>query len=544
MSDEMNEERDAMWLDNTGLIRWGLLVAAILIALLYSRSCFNAGATGSLGAGTAAGLTNGLTMDPISVSPDSSLVRFSGTGNPGEMVSVVVNGTDRIGTTEIGADGSWDFEFDSLFSPGDYEARAEYFEIDGQTGSRLFLIQAPAVEVAAAPSANVNITGLSTSRNSDGPVTISGTGSPGNTVALYFGEFEAYRTVVGSDGTWSFTGYVPAGTHDVSARIFTNGNGDTSGQAADSSGPFEIIVPAAREVAASHSGRTGLLRLLFDNLGSGLSGDGDANSGSSGSAAADGLPAVELIVDASWSMTFPLDSDEEADRLTVDDPDSRIAIAQEAMVNLIENTLPEGAPVAVRAFGNLEGDLACRTDLMSELQPLDREALAEVVSNIEPQFNANTHIAGALAEVANDLSGTNREKIVVLLTDGQETCGGDPAAVIEGLVADGVNVSLNVIGFAILDDELKAQFTEWADLGNGQYFDAGDAELLSTALERTMTVGYTVQDSEGNFVRRGVVGGQYLELEPGVYNIVNRRGDVIFQNVVVTPSSISAIAEN
>ena len=133
---------------------------------------------------------------------------------------------------------------------------------------------------------------------------------------------------------------------------------------------------------------------------------------------------------------------------------------------------------------------------------------------------------------------------MVLLTDGQETCGGDPAAVIEELVADGVNVSLNVIGFAILDDELKAQFAEWAELGNGEYYDAGDAELLGNALERSMTVGYTIEDLEGNFVRRGVVGGQYLELEPGVYNIVNRRGEIIFRNIVITPSSVSAIAEN
>ena len=129
-----------------------------------------------------------------------------------------------------------------------------------------------------------------------------------------------------------------------------------------------------------------------------------------------------------------------------------------------------------------------------------------------------------------------------LLTDGQETCGGNPAAEIEALVASGVNVSLNVIGFAILDDELKAQFAEWAEIGNGEFYDATDAELLGNALERTMTVGYTVQDADGNFVRRGVVGGQFLTLEPGVYTVVNRQGDVVYQNIVITPGSISAIA--
>ncbi len=544
MSDENRVDRDAMWLDNTGLIRWGILVAAILIALLYSRSCFTANA--GAGAGLAAGSTNGLVMNGVNVSSAGDTVEFSGTGNPGEWVNIVVNGSDIVGSAPINSDGSWRIQLQDRFEPGDYSAIAQYRDVDGQTGNRLFLVSAPAVEVAAAPTADVNITGLSTSRNSDGPVTISGTATPGSTVSLTFDGFEVYKTVVGPDGTWSFTGYVPAGTHNVMAHVFTNGSGDTSGQAADTSGPFEIEVAAARDIQATNSGREGLFRVLFDGIGQ--IGEGtdlaDSSTGSSGavSGSNDGAPAVELIVDASWSMTLPLDSNEEEDRLTVEDPDSRIAVAQGAMVNLIENVLPEGAPVAVRAFGNVEGNLACRTDLMAELQPLDREALAEVVGNIEPQFDANTHIAGALEEVRNDLAGTDREKIVVLLTDGQETCGGDPAAVIEGLVADGLNVSLNVIGFAILDDELKAQFAEWAEIGNGEFYDATDAELLGNALERTMTVGYTVQDVDGNFVRRGVVGGQFLQLEPGVYTVVNRQGDVVYQNIVITPGSISALA--
>lgn len=541
MSDEITEERDAMWLDNTGLIRWAVLVAAILIALLYSRSCFTANS--GAGAGLAAGTTNGLVMDRIGVSSAGDLVEFSGTGNPGEWVNIVVNGSDIVGSVPVNADGSWRLQLQDLFSPGDYEAIAQYRDVDGQTGTRLFLVSAPAVEVAAAPTANVNITGLSTSRNSDGPVTITGTATPGSTVSLSFDDFEVYKTVVGPDGTWSFTGYVPAGTHNVLARAFANDAGDSSGQAADASGPFEIEVAAAREIQAVNNSRNGLLRILFDGIGQ--IGEGTAvggNAAAAGSGANDGAPAVELIVDASWSMTLPLDSNEEADRLTVDDPESRIAIAQNAMVDLVENVLPEGTEVAVRAFGNLEGNLACRTDLMSELQPLDREAVAAIVGGIEPQFDANTHIAGALEEVRNDLAGTDREKIVVLLTDGQETCGGDPAAVIEGLVADGLNVSLNVIGFAILDDELKAQFAEWAELGNGEFYDATDAELLGNALERTMTVGYTVQDADGNFVRRGVVGGQFLELEPGVYTVLNRQGDVVYQNIVITPGGLSALA--
>ena len=56
-----------------------------------------------------------------------------------------------------------------------------------------------------------------------------------------------------------------------------------------------------------------------------------------------------------------------------------------------------------------------------------------------------------------------------------------------------------------------------------------------------MTVGYIVSDIDGNFVARGVVGGQFLTLEPGVYNISNSSGDVVYENVVITPGSILSL---
>ncbi|MEM9172703.1 MAG: VWA domain-containing protein, partial [Pseudomonadota bacterium] len=94
----------------------------------------------------------------------------------------------------------------------------------------------------------------------------------------------------------------------------------------------------------------------------------------------------------------------------------------------------------------------------------------------------NTALAASLAEVRNDLAQTDRERVVVLLTDGQETCGRDPGIVIETLAAEGTEVQVNIIGFAIQDDNLKAQFEEWAATGNGRYFDATDAEKLGDAL--------------------------------------------------------------
>ncbi|MEM9776026.1 MAG: VWA domain-containing protein, partial [Chloroflexota bacterium] len=660
MSDqEQNEEQDggAFWAEGSRLINIGMGIAALLIALVYSRSCFTAPAA-EIAAG-AGGVAAVVPAAPsiAGTSVDGSSVELFGNGDVGQTVEVYANGSS-IGQAEVRSDGTWrlvtadlpeaDYEavasnvgraFDQservsftigeplpaieLMKPefaswlagstltagrdlvitgtGTPSARHILFvngeeigsTIAQENGSFVFVLPeaaageydiqvvalgdgddqlasddlsvmivdpTPAVQAAPAdedagvaeegtadaePVFEVAITEINSGENSDTPVTISGTATPGSNVVLLIDGVSINLGPTDEDGNWSFTGILPSGQYNIEAQTFAENNvtGSPAAFAND-----ELDLAAARETTTTHTGRTGLFRVLFGApAGDAAAVDADTDNSNDADADGDGAvdgslagaPAVELIVDASWSMTLPLDSNEEEDRLTPENPDSRIAIAQAAMVNLIENTLPEGAPVAVRAFGNIEGNLACRTDLMASLQPLDRESLAAVVNSIDPQFNANTAIAASLQQVSNDLAETNREKIVVLLTDGQETCGGDPAAVIEQLVADGVQISVNVIGFAILDDELKNQFAEWAEIGNGEFFDASDAELLGDALERSMTVGYRVEDAEGSQVSRGVVGGRLIDLESGVYNILNSAGDIVYENVVITPSSVT-----
>ncbi len=106
---------------------------------------------------------------------------------------------------------------------------------------------------------------------------------------------------------------------------------------------------------------------------------------------------------------------------------------------------------------------------------------------------------------------------MILLTDGEETCDGDPAAVLEKLAADGVDVRLNIVGFAIDDDALKAEFTRWAELGGGLYFDAAEAAALQEAMDRALQIPYTVKDTNGETVASGVLDGEAVELPAGRY---------------------------
>lgn len=216
--------------------------------------------------------------------------------------------------------------------------------------------------------------------------------------------------------------------------------------------------------------------------------------------------AVELILDASGSMLKRMGNQR------------RIDIAKTAVANVVENVLPEGMPLALRVYGHKEAG-SCRTDLEQKLAPLDKAALLAKLDTITAVNLAKTPIADSLAQVGKDLANAKGRRWVILLTDGEETCDGDPSAVLEKLAADGVNVRLNIVGFAIDDNALKAEFSSWAKLGGGNYFDAGAAQALNEAMEKALQIPFRVIDRRGEQVATGVLGGDAVEVPAGQYTV-------------------------
>jgi hypothetical protein len=175
--------------------------------------------------------------------------------------------------------------------------------------------------------------------------------------------------------------------------------------------------------------------------------------------------------------------------------------------------------VALRVFGHRQPN-ACRTDLEIPLAPLDAAVAGRLIEDIEARNLARTPIADSLAKVESDLSKASGPKTVVLVTDGEETCDGDPGAVIQSLLDKGFDFRLNIIGFALDDEMLEEQFAEWAELGGGEYFSAGDSESFSQALQAALQIPYVVFDRDGVEIARGLVDGEPVELPVGTYRVV------------------------
>ncbi len=246
---------------------------------------------------------------------------------------------------------------------------------------------------------------------------------------------------------------------------------------------------------------------------------------SAGSAGADA--AVELILDASGSMLQRVDGTR------------RIEIARNVLVDLVREHLPDEGLFALRVFGHKQAN-QCRTDLEIPLSALDRDRASAQIAAVNAMNLAKTPIADSLAKVPSDLSGAKGAKTVVLITDGEETCDGDPAQVIKQLRAQGLDVQISIVGFAIEDSELKATFEQWATLGGGSYFDASSAEELARSLRTVISGPFRVLDDTGAVVAKGVIGGAPVILPAGSYRVETIAANPrVIEAVVVRPGELT-----
>ncbi len=232
---------------------------------------------------------------------------------------------------------------------------------------------------------------------------------------------------------------------------------------------------------------------------------------------------IALVLDASGSMKKRIAGK------------TRMETAKEVLADLIE-TLPVNAPVALRVYGHRiregrPGD--CQdTELIHPFAELDKQALIGRIRGI--QALGTTPIAYSLAQTLADFGDVPGEKAVILVTDGEEECGGDLADTVEQLKAQGLDVRLHIVGFTLDDPAVNARMRAAAEAGRGRYLTAADQGELKQAIAETLAAPYRVLDSAGREVATGMV-GKPLPLAAGVYRVAVDRlgGEPITREVLV-----------
>ncbi len=184
--------------------------------------------------------------------------------------------------------------------------------------------------------------------------------------------------------------------------------------------------------------------------------------------------SVALIIDASGSMQAKLKNGVK-----------RIDAAKEAVETLINNT-PTDIRLALRAYGHQSHRRKknCKdTQLLTNFKPIG-DNKEEVISKTKAlKAQGYTPISLVLELAANDLKAEKQSKsrIVTLVSDGKETCEGDPCAVARALAAADASLVIHTIGFAV-DVAARYELQCIAKAGRGTYFEADDADKLAEKL--------------------------------------------------------------
>lgn len=157
-----------------------------------------------------------------------------------------------------------------------------------------------------------------------------------------------------------------------------------------------------------------------------------------------------------------------------------------AALGEVVGALPDGTPTGLLVYGhrvpNTDRANGCRdTELIHPVEPLDREAMLAAIDGFQAQ--GFTPIGRALEEAAAALPPEG-ERSIVLVSDGEDTCTPpDPCEVAESLRADGIDLVINTIGFALGDnDTARGQLQCVAEAGGGEFHDVADAGQLAETL--------------------------------------------------------------
>jgi len=177
-----------------------------------------------------------------------------------------------------------------------------------------------------------------------------------------------------------------------------------------------------------------------------------------------------FILDASGSMWGHVESKH------------KIVIAKQVMTELIQE-LPSGLNTGLVAYGHRRKGDCNNVEELVPLGPLDKERMIEIIKAINPK--GKTPITHSIQITAERLKAQEDETTIVLVSDGKETCDGDPCGLVKELKKTGIKIVLHVIGFDVSDAE-REQLKCIAESGGGTYFTANTAKQFSMAARKIM----------------------------------------------------------
>jgi Ca-activated chloride channel homolog len=189
---------------------------------------------------------------------------------------------------------------------------------------------------------------------------------------------------------------------------------------------------------------------------------------------------VVILIDSSGSMAAEVSGGQ------------KMALAKEA-VSKFAAGFPDDANISLRVYGHKgtgsdeDKKLSCSSDeLIYEPNTYDQASFDKALTQFKP--SGWTPLGSSLKSAYEDLkqkAGDNTENIVYVVSDGVETCDGNPVEEAGKLADSDLKATVNIIGFDV-DDKGQEQLKAAAEAGNGKYFTVNSKVELENSLQELL----------------------------------------------------------
>jgi len=211
--------------------------------------------------------------------------------------------------------------------------------------------------------------------------------------------------------------------------------------------------------------------------------------GEHGAAGPPPLRRAVVLIDGSGSMNARLDGQ------------SKLDLARQAARTFID-TLPPDVEVSVIAFGqqgdNSPAGKARSCSAIDTLMPMtaDHDALTQALNRTRAVGWTPLAKAMATAEAGFAQSSRPGEQVIYVVSDGEETCGGDPVATAHRINQGRTRAIVNIIGFGLPRHE-AASLQSVASAGGGSFVNLQTKQ----AFDQTMAAVREANRQAANAVR-------------------------------------------
>ena len=177
---------------------------------------------------------------------------------------------------------------------------------------------------------------------------------------------------------------------------------------------------------------------------------------------------ILFLIDASYSMKEKFGG-----------TDRKMSSAKQVIEQAM-TMIPSSVNVGLRVFGqSFSGapEIDCRQTFM--LVPLgqhNRGSLISAVRTVQPA--GLTPLEFALRRCAEeDFSRVQGTKTIILISDGKDTCGGNPCEYMRQMSRYGIRIKCDIVGLELRrDKEAREQLNCLAESTGGKYYDASSSK--------------------------------------------------------------------